>query len=128
MKTYEPQEFSVKVIGETTGEEYVGKFKCRRLLTHAQQLEVDRLRREFLGSMGDQASPRAQNQAAVLASLAVRLLEVAPFWEGSNRGFDLFDDNVIKEVYEAAIKSESDLIAEIQKRAEEAKKDLKTNG
>lgn len=122
----DPTEFSVRVTGETSGEEFVGKFKARKVLNHAQQLEVDRIRRDLLGSSSnpDAASPRAANAAMIFAELAVRLVDAPNWWKESGNGTDLYDDNVVASVYQEAMKAQNDHLKAVKARAEAAKKDL----
>jgi hypothetical protein len=117
--------FIINEVGETTFESYPGAFKVRQLLNHAQQLERDRLRRDLLGgSAQTMATPRAADQAAIFAELMIRIVEAPKWWTESGNGVGLFDDNVVKKVYDLSIKAEDDFKDEIRKRAAEAKKDL----
>ena len=119
------EQFSVNVKGEVSGEQYAGVFKTKLRLSHRDQLRMDQVRRELLGDHADSASPRAQNQADVFSVLAIHLVgDVPKWWEGSNGGLDLEDDNVIAAVYEGVMKAKADAIKAIKGEAEEAKKEL----
>lgn len=113
--------FPIKVVGDTTFQEYGGQFRARQLLNHDQQLERDRIRRELLGDKPEQATDRAKNQATIFAELAVRLTEAPAFWTASRNGLDLYDDNVVGAVYAEAMAVEMKFREELQKKAEEAK-------
>jgi hypothetical protein len=120
-----PRSFIVRIVGEISGEEYAGTFKAKPLLSHAEQIQVDALIRDFLGPRPAEATNRAKNQAALLAETAVRLIEPTPsWWKDSRGGADLIDDSLLREVYNGALKVESDFKAEIQERAKAAKEEI----
>lgn len=115
---------TLKVTGSFTGETWVGEFEFYRVLTHKQQLEKDRIRRGFLGEHGNEAAQNIQGRANAFADLAVRLISAPDWWEKSNGGLDLVDDEVLISLYEAVIKDENEFVAERVKKVAEAKKDL----
>jgi hypothetical protein len=117
-------QFTVKVTGEVTGEEFVGTFKSRPALPFALQLEEDRIRRELLGDRPESAGGRALNAASIFAFLTTHLTEAPMWWKESANGQTLFDDNVVAAVYGEAVKISTDFQADLRKKADEAKKDL----
>lgn len=119
--------FSVKCVGDVTGEEFAGVFKVRTSLPFALQMEKDRLRREFLGQVdADKAPDRVKNMAGIFSDLAVRITEAPAWWNASNGGLALEDDSVLKAVYDGAAEVQKKFYAEIQAKAEAAKQDLAT--
>jgi hypothetical protein len=121
------QAFTVSVVGETTGETFRGEFRAYKFLTHRQQLMLDQKRRELLGANAETASVRARNQSEVFSQLFVRLSEAPKWWLESGNGMDLVDDNVMVEVFTAAMKVEEEAVASVRKKAEEAKESLKND-
>lgn len=119
------QSFTVSVVGEVSGETFRGEFRAVKFLTHRQQLLLDQKRRELLGSNPDQAGVRAKNQAEIFAQLFVRLSNAPKWWIESGQGMDLIDDNVMVEVFNAALKVEEEAVQEMKKKAEAAKAQLK---
>lgn len=118
--------FKVDIEGETTGTRWTGNFEAKIRLSHADELQRDRLRREYLGPNPEQASERAKDQANILSQLAVRVTK-APLWWSENRGgLDLCDDSVIAEVFAQAVRVEKETLDEVRKKAEEAKQGLMT--
>jgi hypothetical protein len=117
--------FSVDVVGEVSGEQYKGVFKALPVLTHNQQLERDRIRREFLGQMSDAASARAMNQAALLAEIAIRLTEFPTWWADSKGGMELYDDAPVAEIYAGCMKAEQEFKAAVVAKGEAARGELK---
>jgi hypothetical protein len=119
------QASTVSVVGDTSGETFRGEFRAFKFLSHRQQLMLDQKRRELLGTNSESASARARNQAEVFAQLFVRLSDAPKWWSESGYGMDLVDDNIMVEVFNAAMKVEEEAIAELKKRADEARNSLK---
>lgn len=125
MANTEPVTFTVSVDGEVTKEKYRGEFKTKPRLSHRDQMQRDRIRRELLGGDPKFADQRALYQAEIFSQLSVRIIKAPSWWIESNGGLDLEDDAVIAEVYQKTMKVEADAIAEMQKGAEDAKADLR---
>lgn len=118
--------FSVSVVGDVSGETYRGDFRAVKFLTHRQQLMLDQRRRDILGNNPDSASPRAQNQASILANVFVRVSESPSWWKESSSGLDLIDDNVLIEVFNNVMRIEEEAVAAIRSRAEKAQEVIKS--
>lgn len=109
------------IIGESTDELYKGTFTFKTKLTYADLLQVDRLRRDFLGGTHQEnASVIAMNIANALADLAVRVIESPSWWTDSGNGFGLKDDNVLQTIYDLALKAQKEEEAEREKKKKEA--------
>lgn len=119
------QAFTVSVVGETSGETFRGEFRAFKFLSHRQQLMLDQKRREILGTSPESASARARNQAEIFAQLFVRLSDAPKWWSESGYGMDLVDDNIMIEVFNGVMKVEEEAVAEMKKRAEAAREQLK---
>lgn len=119
-----PRKVVVKVTGETTGEEFAGTFTVKVILTHGEQIAVDALRRDMLGARPTDATRRAYNQADLLSECQVRILESPSWWSGNGNGMGLFDDNVLREVYNKVVAVEETFKKEIQDRVKAAKEDI----
>lgn len=125
MATANEASFTISVIGEVTGEKWLGIFKVKVRLSHRDYIAKDKIRREFLGPHPEGASERAVTSAEILSQLAVRIIEAPAWWAASNNGLDLNDDAVILEIYNAAIKAETDTAEALKKKAAEAEAELK---
>lgn len=119
------QAFTISVVGEVSGETFRGEFRALKFLTHRQQLLLDQKRRELLGGNAEFSSQRARNQAEIFSQLFVRLSEAPKWWLESGNGMDLVDDNIMVEVFNAAMKVEEEAVASVKKKAEDAKEALK---
>jgi hypothetical protein len=119
------QAFTISVVGEVSGETFRGEFRALKFLTHRQQLMLDQKRRELLGGNAEFSSQRARNQAEIFSQLFVRLSEAPKWWVESGNGMDLVDDNIMVEVFNAAMKVEEEAVSSVKKKAEDAKEALK---
>jgi hypothetical protein len=118
----------IKVTGSLTGEEWAGEFEFWTILTHRQQMDRDRLRRDFLGARELEAPNRTQSQAEAIADLQVRIFKAPKWWMLSNGGQDLVDDEVLTAVYDMVIKAENDFLLERAKKVAAAKGELQNLG
>jgi hypothetical protein len=124
--------FIIDEIGELTGTIYKGKFSAKRFLSHNDHLTQDRLKRELLGGVNpEHAGPRAVSIAEVVSQCMVRLdpKELPSWWKDSANGLNLVDEKPLATVYEKVMEIETKSLEEVQKKAEDAKKqlfDLKT--
>lgn len=118
------QTFSIHVIGSETGRTYTGEFTARKFLSHRLKLERDRRIRELLGEVNPHVSMQ-QSLAAHLADCQVSLVSGPPFWESSNFGLDLMDDNVLAEVQGHVYRIQKESIEAVRKKAAEAAGKLK---
>lgn len=119
-----PVPFNIKVVGETTGEEYVGTFKVKPILHQADQLARDALMRDLLSGKTEGASPRAVSQALLLAEIQIRAVETPAFWKESKNGLTLYDEAVMSTVYDRIQEVERDWRADIKKKHDAARGDL----
>jgi hypothetical protein len=119
-------EFSIDVVGDASGEQFKGKFKCRTRLSYRLDLQRDQRRRELLGTNLEHVSPEALAQAAMLAELGARLTSWPKWWPEVGFGLDMEeDDNVLIAIHDKikeAIKTER---AEVAKGGETASKKVR---
>ena len=118
--------FDLKTKGETTSVSYEGRFKCKCILDisgkHSLELEKTRL-------MADYANPTngLQGISLTIATLRAKLVEWPSWWDDSNYGLNILDENVILEIFDqvedAEIKWRLDLReqADAARAAEQAK-------
>lgn len=117
----DPASFDIKMFGDITGEQWVGLFKAKKRLSYRDQLRRDQVRRDLLGNHPEAASALALSQAEIFSELSVRLIQAPSWWTEKGNGIDLEDDNVVIEVYQQAMKAESDALKELKEKGEAAK-------
>lgn len=119
--------FEVSVVGETTQEKWTGKFKAKPRLSHWEQIQKDKVRRELLGTDAASASERTIQYADIFSDFAARISldHCPPWWNSTRGGLDLADDSVIAEVYTKMLGAIAEFNKPMVEKAEKAKKDLK---
>lgn len=117
--------FSISVVGEESLNPYVGDFTVKTLLSMRDKFRADELRRLYLGINPDSASASAIGEAMVLAQLNVRIVEGPDWWNNSDGGLSLSDNNVIGEIFKLALDKENERKNDLKKKANEATDKLK---
>jgi hypothetical protein len=117
--------FVFEIIGDNTGEKFVGNFDSKLRLSHRDQLNKDQLRRQIIGDKPDQATKDSMMRAEILSHLSISLVDSPKWWKESGGGLDLFDDNIIFELYDRVVQGQTKAIDEVLKKGEEAKAELK---
>lgn len=116
--------FSINVIGEDSGNPYIGDFVVKTLLTRRDRFKADEYRRMLIGANPSEALPDMSMEAYVLGQLLVRIVEAPEWWKNSQNGELLADLNVILQVYELAKAKEDERKKTLQEEAEKAKASL----
>jgi hypothetical protein len=118
-------EFEVNLVGDRSGEKWLGTFSCSKCLSHRQQLMEDQVYRELLGKDLENASKRAKEQAELLSRIKVSLTKWPAWWTELGLGFDALDDNLILAVWEGVMKIQLDAFQAVQNKAKAAEEQLK---
>src|SRR5277367_6398183 len=100
--------FSINILGETTGERYVGKFKCKVRLSMRDNITKDNIRRQLIGTNPIEAVPMASDLSQAAGELAVRIIDGPSWWLASDNGLDLEDTSVMVEVFNNAMRLEKE--------------------
>ena len=117
--------FSVAVTGDRTFDQYVGDFEIKTMLSYDEQLNEDRIRREFLSGPAEiPAGGNAQSIANVFSYLQARIVKAPTWWTESRNGLSLYDNNVVAEVFKLASEAEAEQLKTLKEKAEAAKKKL----
>jgi hypothetical protein len=115
--------FSVNLKAES-GDSYVGTFKIRKRLSHAQNLRKDALRRELLGDSPAAATQDVLMSSLILATCQAHIIESPNWWSKSNGGLDLLDQEPLVEVFNKINEAQQKEAEGLQTKAEEAVKEL----
>jgi len=116
--------FEINVVGTTTGERYIGKFKTKLRLSNRDLLRMDALRRELLQSSVGEPSPATANIADLLASIGIHLLEEPQWFTQAARGLDLTDQEPLFAILDEIVRVKNAAHEEAQKQVELAKQAL----
>jgi hypothetical protein len=111
-------DFSIDVFGDSTGERWLGDFKGKLRLSHRDQMAKDVTKRVLLGDNAQFASQDTIVRVEMFAHLGVSLTQTPSWWKEKGNGLDLFDDNVVIEVYEKLVAEQTKVISDIKKKGE----------
>lgn len=115
--------FAIDILGEDTGLKYQGEFTVRCVLNMAgkHQLELEKTR-----LMADYANPSRglAGIAISLATIRARIVKAPDWWEETDFGAEIIDENVILELYDRCVSAENDWRNSVKKKSEEAKEEL----
>jgi hypothetical protein len=125
IKTADGVAFDIHVKGNRTGKTWAGAFRAKTVLPFRDRIARDKYRRELLGPDAHNADPEVVAQAVIISELSVRLVEAPEWWKEKRGGLDLADENVLQEVYQAALKVEDDALAAIDAEGSEAVEQLR---
>ena len=114
--------FHVKVSGNRTKQSYEGDFIVKTYLTNAELIDVGlRFDTYNRGSQTVGTGISLLNRA--MAELEVRVLKAPSWWKDSDHGRNLFDTNVVLELFNKVMDAESaygDKMEEAGKAADKA--------
>lgn len=125
MNLLESVQFRISVVGDKSGETYIGDFSCLRRLSHRTELAKDRYYRELLGPHPETATKRAQSQADIISDLSACLISTPTWWKEAGNGLDLVDDNLLQSVWNETVRIRVDAVNEVQEKAKSADTKLK---
>ena len=116
-------EFEINVIGEDTGQKFFGEFKYKRPnLGTRRQIKI---MEDSLNNGSETLDDEIKAINLMVSWLHFTIIEYPTWWNG---GLDLYDHNVILELYESIIKYEADFRKKIEKAGKEDAKDSKKTG
>lgn len=116
--------FELDVRGDTTNQPFRGTFRCK-ILTRKDRASVAKHRAFLNGPLEGQLDLGTLTYHYMVAYLRFALTEYPKFWEESDLGYDLYDTNVVEEVYKQVMKFEEDWMREVwgEERVEELKRE-----
>lgn len=121
--------FSFSAIGEITGQNFMGDFTVKPILSFGARAQADADRRKFLGNPDGQSGipDELQSIAIMISQIKYRLVKY-PSWVGeTNYLEDMVDANILTELFTKVIDVEKQYRASILKKGQEAKEELLKN-
>ena len=82
---------SLDSTGEVTKSRYMGTFRVKVVLTHADRFKLERNYAEFLPPNVQDVTEELKSRAATLAELDVRIIEAPSWWWDSLKGRNMID-------------------------------------
>lgn len=94
--------FEINVKGDITGKQYSGQFKCKILNVKGRAAVAKHF--AFLnGDIAKNLDPLILALHEQISFLRYCLVDYPDFWKKSDLGYDLHDENVIREIYNKCI-------------------------
>lgn len=117
--------FSIKVNGEETGMEFSGDFVYRRL-TIGDKISLQK----WLSSMIDEKSDSESVRSSYLTLAIIRFgcIECPSWFKESDYGINLYDFNVVNEIFVKKIEKEAEWSEKIKEKAENIEIKQNQNG
>jgi len=110
--------FKIAVVGTDSKRSFEGLFKYRRLRIK-DRLESQRWYGKKVGDQKD--NEELTSLYNVLAMLRFGITDGPDWWEGTDKGLELYDLNVIWAIFEEVAKFENKWAEDLQKQADEVK-------
>lgn len=106
--------FMVDVEGETTKKRFVGEFTCK-IPRKKEQCLIDKHRAFLNGDLATQLGPETLRFHHMISYLRYTVDDkVAPkWWKEADLGYELYDENVVKAVYDNVLDFEVNWLKEI---------------
>lgn len=118
--------FPFKCKGEVSGQWFEGDFTVCCCLTNAEQSEVAiRTDRYSAGSKTLPEQFKLNNR--VFAELDMRIKKSPTWWKESNGGWDLYDTNIVHEVFAKTMEASKDWAERLKAKAEQLEKAAEAN-
>jgi len=110
--------FKLDYVGATTGTKYDGDFTVKCVLSIFEKREVELEKARIITEIGN-PSTYLINLAAILANLRVRMIKTPSWWEQSNYGLNIMDEDALVTLYDKVMDQEKEWIKSIKKTDEE---------
>jgi len=111
---------SLSVTGESSGKPFNGDFVVKTLITRKEVFIADERRRLLIGANPGAVPPTLNGEAYMLGQLFVRVVSGPSWWDDSDAGSNLEDQNVIGEIFKATMEKEEERLASLKQTAEKA--------
>jgi hypothetical protein len=110
-------DFEIEVKGDSTGKLHKGAFTYRKPNLKMKAL-AERKRAELEGPFAKNLDLSVQKLNFMISYLRFSLEKAPDWWTDSDNGYELFDFNVVEEVFNKCDKFESDWDAKVFPKAE----------
>lgn len=111
-------EFELNVVGEETGEKYKGTFKYKR--PNIGLRRQIRIYEDELNNGSETLDPNIKGLNLIISHLHFTLIEFPKWWNG---GVDLYDENVVIEIYKEVLAFEDSFRKKIEEAAKADEKE-----
>lgn len=106
--------FTIEETGETTKKRFVGEFTCR-IPRRKEQCLIDKHRAFLNGNQADQLESTTLRFHHMISYLRYTLVteDCPKFWKESDLGYELYDTNIVKAIYDKVLEFEVEWLTAI---------------
>lgn len=119
---------NLDVIGERTKSRFLGTFRIKAVLTHADVIAIERMYAQLLPRSSGDISEDAKLRASTIAELSVRILEGPEWWNGSRSGQLLIDREPLYQLLIKCNEAEQDWSNRLAEQADQVDADNVVEG
>lgn len=107
-------EFTIEVEGEVTKKRFIGDFVCK-VPRRKELCLIDKHRAFLNGPLVDQLSPDTLRFHHMVSYLRYTLVDsdCPKWWKEADLGYELYDENVVKAVYDEVLNFETSWIEQV---------------
>ena len=104
--------FIISLTGEFTRTKFEGEFKCR-IPNNETKTKVSKYRAMLNEGLDDHLDIGTRNYHQMIAYLKYTLVKFPDFWEETNSGMQLYDVNIVEEVYNKVLAFEEEWVSKV---------------
>lgn len=112
-------EFSIDVQGTLSSEKYVGSFKCK-IPSLKEQAQIAKYKAFLNGGLAESLDKSIVNLHHMVAYCRFTVTQAPEWFVETDYGYDLFDQNVVEEVYHKILKFEEEWLETVWGKKEDA--------
>jgi hypothetical protein len=105
-------DFSVQVEGETTKKQFAGDFTVK-IPRRKEQCLIDKHRAFLNGEQPEQLEAATLRFHHMIAYLRYTITESPKWWKEADLGYELYDENVVKAIYDKMLEFEVEWLKEV---------------
>ena len=99
--------FPFEAVGDLTGKKYDGNFQVKAILNFGDKHQLE-LQKTLLQADTRSPTPGLRGVAQILAELSIRIIEAPTWWQQSNGGRTILDENVVLALYDKVVEQEDE--------------------
>ncbi len=105
-------EFQLEAEGDVTKKKFIGDFTCR-IPRRKEQCLIDKHRAFLNGAMPEQLDSATLRFHHMISYLRYTITESPKWWKENDLGYELYDESVVKAVYDKVLAFEVEWLKEV---------------
>lgn len=111
--------FDIDIIGESTGQEYKGRFTAKATLSIGERVELERAISSFISDFAN-PTDNLSNLAIMISNIRFHITKYPDWWDINTNGIEIEDLNLIAEIFSKIMKGKADWSKKISKTAKKS--------